>query len=72
MMELMSTDALAVGAARRREVALETMREVKAAAGVRNAAALAIVAIGQRLTREEQARERAGAEANLQPCVDCG
>jgi hypothetical protein len=72
MMELMSTEALAVGAARRREVALDTMREVKAAAGVRNAAALAIVAIGQRLTREDETRNRAGVDGTLQPCVDCG
>jgi hypothetical protein len=72
MLELMSTEALSVGTARRREVALETMRDVKAAAAVRNAAALAIVAIGHRLTADEPTRPVASGQAKLEPCVDCG
>ena len=72
MLELMSTEALSVGAERRREVALETMRDVKAASGVRNTAALAIVAIGHRLTAGESSRAVANGQAKLEPCVDCG
>ena len=66
MMELMSQEALRLGADRRREVALETMREVRAADSVRSAAGAAIVAIGQRVTGEI-----AGRKEQLRPTGDC-
>ena len=66
MMELMSHEALRLGAERRREVALATMRDVRAAEGVRRATGTAIVALGQRVTGEL----RSG-NASLRPTSDC-
>lgn len=66
MMELMSQEALRLGADRRREVALETMREVHAADSVRRTTGAAIVALGQRVTGEI-----AGRKEQLRTTGDC-
>ena len=71
MMELMNTEALSVNAARRREVAVETMRDINASDGLRHAAGLAIVAIGARLSGEVARVEPRPARAQLQPSGDC-
>ena len=52
MMELMSQEALRLGAERRQEVALSTMRDVRASEGMRRAAGAALVALGQRIAGE--------------------
>ena len=66
MMELMSQEALRLGAERRREVALATMRDARAAEGVRRATGTAIVALGQRV-----AGELTSGNASLRPTSDC-
>jgi hypothetical protein len=66
MMELMSQEALRLGAERRREVAVATMRDVRASEGMRRAAGSAIVALGQRVTGE-----LAGNGTALRPTGDC-
>ena len=66
MMELMSQEALRLGVERRREVALETMRDAHAAEGVRRATGTAIVALGQRVAGELASTNRA-----LRPTSDC-
>jgi hypothetical protein len=66
MMELMSQEALRLGAERRREVALETMRDVHDAESVRHTTGAAIVAIGQRVSGEF-----AGGNKELRATADC-
>ena len=66
MMELMSQEALRLGAERRREVALATMRDVRASEGVRRATGAAIVAVGQRV-----AGELSTSNGALRPTSDC-
>ena len=66
MMELMSQEALRLGAERRREVALSTMREARAADSMRRTSSAAIVAIGQRV-----AGEIANSNMALRPESDC-
>lgn len=57
MFELMNQQALSVGASRRRELAVETMREMRhrGADGVRRTVGLALVAVGQRVGGEAPA-----------------
>jgi len=76
VLELMNIEALKVGEARRREVALETMRDVHAAADhhYREATGNAIVALGQRLAGGFAAPQpkSPAAEPKLQTSVgDC-
>jgi hypothetical protein len=75
MLELMSMEALRVGAERRREVLAETMRDVHASAGLRHAAGLVLVAVGERITGERLAAEPAPASAEwrpvMKPVSDC-
>ena len=66
MLELMSQEALRLGAQRRREVALSTMRDARASDGARHAAGAAIVAIGQRV-----AGEIASGNKTLRATSDC-
>jgi len=67
MFELMNQQALAVGAGRRREVAVETMRNARLSNGsARHAVGFAIVSIGQRV-----AGEMPGPQAAAQPDGDC-
>jgi hypothetical protein len=67
MFEMMSQQALAVGAGRRREVALETMREARLSNGVaRQAFGLTLVGIGQ-----WAAGEMPAPQAATQPDGDC-
>lgn len=66
MMELMSQEALRLGAQRRREVALETMRDARAAESFRHAAGIAIIAVGQRV-----AGGITSGSASLRPTSDC-
>jgi hypothetical protein len=65
MFELMSQLALSVGAQRRHEVALETMRDSRLAGGGRQALGIALVTIGQRVAGELPAGHAA------QPDGDC-
>ena len=68
MFEMMSQQALSVGAGRRREVAVETMREVTLSSGTaRQALGVALVSVGQRLGGEMPAPRAA-----TQPDSDCG
>lgn len=68
MFELMNQQALAVGAGRRREVALETMREASFSNGAaRHAVGLALVGVGQWVAGEMPAPQAA-----TQPDGDCG
>jgi hypothetical protein len=62
MMELMSQEALRLGAERRREMGLATMRDVHRAASVRRVTGAALVALGHRV-----AGEIAGADTALRP-----
>ena len=53
MFEMMNQQALGVGAERRREVALETMREARQSEGTaRQAMGIALVSVGRRLEGE--------------------
>ena len=53
MFELMSQQALSVGAERRREVAVETMRDARLSNGAaRQVVGLALVTVGQRVAGE--------------------
>jgi hypothetical protein len=66
MFELMSQQALSVGAQRRHEVAVETMRDARLSnGGARLAIGVALVAIGQRVAGEMPAGQTA------QPDGDC-
>lgn len=68
MFEMMNQQALAVGAGRRREVAIETMREARFSRGaVRHAVGVALVGVGQRVAGEMPAPRAA-----VQPDGDCG
>jgi hypothetical protein len=68
MFELMNQQALAVGAGRRREVAVETMREARLSSGAaRHAVGLALVGVGQWVAGEMPA-----AQVATQPDADCG
>ena len=66
MMELMSQEALRLGAERRREVALETMRDARVAEGLRHATGVAIVANGERVSGEVSSGNK-----SLRPAADC-
>ena len=67
MFEMMSQQALSVGAGRRREVAVETMREVTLSSGAaRQALGFALVSVGQRLAGEMPAPRAA-----TRPDSDC-
>ena len=53
MFEMMNQQALSIGAARRRELAVETMRDSRqASGGTRQAVGLAVVSFGQRVSGE--------------------
>jgi hypothetical protein len=53
MFEMMNQQALSVGAGRRREVAIETMRDARLSNGsARHAVGLALVGFGQRIAGE--------------------
>ena len=66
MFEMMNQQALAVGAERRQELAIETMGDARRADGAaRHAAGSALVSIGQRLAGEMPANRAA------QPEGDC-
>lgn len=66
MFELMSQQALSVGAQRRREVAVETMRDGRSTnGGARQALGIALVTIGQRVAGEMPAGQAS------QPDGDC-
>jgi hypothetical protein len=68
MFEMMNQQALAVGAGRRREVAIETMREARLSNGAaRHTIGLALVGVGQRVAGEMPAPQAA-----VQPDGDCG
>jgi hypothetical protein len=72
MFEMMNQQALAVGAGRRREVALETMREARFSNGTaRHAVGLALVGVGQWVAGEMPAPQ-AATQAATQPDGDCG
>ena len=67
MMELMSMVALEVGAERRREVAIASMRAARGGERrVRQAIGTALVAVGQRI-----AADRPQASPRMQPSGDC-
>ena len=67
MFEMMNQQALSVGAGRRREVALETMREARLSNGTaRHAVGIALVNVGRRLEGEMPAPRAAS-----QPEGDC-
>ena len=70
MMELMSTEALRVGADRRREVLEQTMREAKASDGVRHTAGVALVAVGRRISGEVPEPQPQWSPA-MKPVGDC-
>jgi hypothetical protein len=60
MFEMMNQQALSVGAGRRQELAIETMRDARRADGAaRHAVGHALVAIGQRVAGEMPARRAA-------------
>ena len=52
MFEMMNQQSLSVGAGRRREVALETMREAHVARDARHVVGLALLSFGQRVGGE--------------------
>ncbi len=65
MFELMSQQALSVGSQRRREVAVETMRDARMAeGGARQALGIALVTIGQRVAGEMPAGQAAQADGD--------
>jgi hypothetical protein len=67
MMEFMSQLALEVGAERRREVALDTMRQPKTSnPRLRRAAGAAVIAVGRRISGEFPATS-----PKLQASGDC-
>jgi len=66
MFELMNQQALSVGAGRRHELAVETMRDARLSGGsARQAVGLALVAVGSRVAGEMPAARAA------QPDGDC-
>jgi hypothetical protein len=65
MFELMNQQALSVGAGRRREVAIETMRHAhRSNGGARQALGFALVSIGQRVAGEMPAPHPAQVEGD--------
>jgi hypothetical protein len=58
MMELMSQQALEIGAQRRRELVIEQMRAAKRSDGVRHAAGIALIAVGRLIAGEMPASGR--------------
>jgi len=65
MFELMSQQALSVGAQRRHEVAAETMRDARqSGGGPRQALGIALVAIGQRVAGEMPAGQATQADGD--------
>ena len=67
MMELMSMQGLEIGAERRRELALETMRQARARRPhLRQAAGFAVIALGRRISGEIPAPS-----PKLQTSSDC-
>jgi hypothetical protein len=73
MMELMNDVALELNESRRRELALDTMREVRAPnGGLRGSTALALVAAGQWLAGDSVATDRQPSPApKMQISGDC-
>lgn len=65
MFEMMNQQALMVGAARRRELAAEAMRDARRGSATTQAVGLALVAVGQRMADELPTARSA------QPGVDC-
>jgi hypothetical protein len=71
MFEMMNQQALSVAAGRRREVAVETMREAHLSNGAaRHAVGLALVGVGHWVAGEMPA-PRAATHAATQPDGDC-
>jgi hypothetical protein len=70
MLELMSQEALRLGAERRQEVARETMRDSRHAEGFRHATGVALVAMGHRVAGEI-AGDSSAAMTKLQTTGDC-
>jgi hypothetical protein len=65
MFEMMNLQALSVGAGRRHEVALETMREARLSdGGARQAVGFALVSLGQRVAGEMSAGRAAQADGD--------
>jgi hypothetical protein len=65
MFEMMNQQALSIGAARRQELAIETMRDARRANGAaRHAAGRALVSIGQRVAGEMPAKRAAQADGD--------
>ena len=65
MFEMMNQQALMVGAARRRELAAEAMRDARMGSAATQAVGVALVAVGQRMADEFPSGRSA------KPCVDC-
>jgi hypothetical protein len=66
MFEMMNQQALSVGAGRRHELAVATMREARLSngGGARQTVGLALVSIGQRFAGETPARRVSRAEGD--------
>lgn len=65
MFEMMNQQALSVGADRRRELAVETMRDSRLAnGGTRQALGFALISVGQRVSREMPASNGARVEGD--------
>jgi hypothetical protein len=65
MFEMMNQQALSVGAERRHELAVETMRDSRVATGgARQALGIALVSFGQRVSGEMPARQAAPTEGD--------
>lgn len=65
MFEMMNQQALSVGADRRHELAVETMRDARLAkGGTREALGFALISVDQRVSREMLATNRAWVEGD--------
>lgn len=65
MFEMMNQQALSIGADRRRELAVETMRDARLAnGGTRQALGLALVSFGQRVSGEMPASAHSQVEGD--------
>ena len=72
MLELMNGVALELGAERRREVALESMRAARAFENrLRQAAGAALMAVGEQLAGQPVDGDRPAAARSLQTSGDC-
>ena len=72
MMELMNDLALELNESRRRDLAMDTMREVRAYnGGLRRSAALALVAAGQWLAADTAEETRLSPAPKMQVTGDC-